>query len=202
MSVFEAHGIYSLAWLSFGLAHSLLASVKARDVFVPTLGAYYRLTYNLVALVHIVVVLVVGVWVFDDTARFVHSNWLDLSQSVLWILGLIILILALRSYDLGRLAGTNQIRNYRCGISEPEDEPLQLKGLHAYVRHPLYTGAHLLLWGAAQDNLSLATAIWGSGYLLIGTYFEERKLLTLYGERYESYRSKVPALLPWRGRAD
>jgi len=201
MSVFEAHVIYSIAWLSFGFGHSLLASAKARDVFVPTLGAYYRLTYNLIALVHIVVVMVVGMSVFDGMAKFVRPHWLELSQSVLWILGLAILLLALSSYDLGRLAGTAQIRNYRRGLVEPEDEPLRLKGLHAYVRHPLYTGAHLLLWGAAQDSLSLATPLWGSGYLLIGAYFEERKLLALYGEDYASYRRKVPALVPWRGRS-
>jgi len=30
---------------------------------------------------------------------------------------------------------------------------------------------------------------------------EERALTQIFGERYESYRSKVPRLFPWRGRA-
>ena len=42
-------------------------------------------------------------------------------------------------------------------------------------------------------------------YLALGTHFEERKLLALYGNDYRDYRDRVPALIPWkvlgRGRA-
>lgn len=44
-------------------------------------------------------------------------------------------------------------------------------------------------------------AIWASVYLLIGTYFAERRLLDRYGEAYRSYRAVTPAYIPWRGRA-
>jgi len=116
-------------------------------------------------------------------------------------LGLLVLLLALRDYDLGRFAGTAQVRSCRRGTDEPEDEPLHTGGFHAYVRHPLYTGAYLLVWGNAQDPLGLATAVWASAYLAVGTWFEERRLLALYGDAYARYRAKVPALIPWRGKA-
>ena len=48
--------------------------------------------------------------------------------------------------------------------------------------------------------LGLATAVWGSAYLVIGTAFEERKLRRLYGQAYEDYRARVPAFVPWKGR--
>jgi protein-S-isoprenylcysteine O-methyltransferase Ste14 len=85
--------------------------------------------------------------------------------------------------------------------TEPErpdgvPEPLVTEGVHARIRHPLYAGAHLLLWGLVGDPLSLATATWGSIYLVIGTWCEERRLQGLYGAAYEDYRRRVPSLVP------
>jgi len=68
------------------------------------------------------------------------------------------------------------------------------------VQHPLYSGWFLVLWGQAQTEFTPATAVWGSFYLLIGTAFEERRLIARYGQIYEIYRKRVPAYLPWRGR--
>ena len=69
------------------------------------------------------------------------------------------------------------------------------RGLHRYVRHPLYSALFLCLWGLVQDPLSLATALWGSLYTLIGTYFEERKLISLYGEAYQTIQAPGAGLL-------
>jgi protein-S-isoprenylcysteine O-methyltransferase Ste14 len=33
-------------------------------------------------------------------------------------------------------------------------------------------------------------------YLSVGIYYEEKKLIAIYGEEYELYRKKVPALVP------
>jgi protein-S-isoprenylcysteine O-methyltransferase Ste14 len=87
------------------------------------------------------------------------------------------------------------------GIDESDDEPLRLDGLHRFVRHPLYTGVFLILWGRVDGDFELATAVWGSLYLLIGTWFEERRLVKLYDGSYVDYRRRVPAFIPWRGRA-
>ncbi len=99
-------------------------------------------------------------------------------------------------YDRGRFVGTTQLR-------VPDmvpDEDLRIDGLHRYVRHPLYSGLFLVLWGHAQTEFALATALWGSLYLVIGTGFEERRLIARYGQAYTAYRARVPAYLPWRGR--
>jgi protein-S-isoprenylcysteine O-methyltransferase Ste14 len=115
--------------------------------------------------------------------------------------GIAILIVALRGYDLGRFTGLTQVRAGRAGATLAQDEPLKLDGLHRYVRHPLYTGGFLVLWGLAHDPMAVATAVWASLYLLIGTWFEERRLLRVYGEAYAQYRLRVPAFMPWRGKA-
>lgn len=200
MDPFAAHILYGLAWLSFGAGHSLLAGRRAKARLEPALGPYYRLAYNGFAAVHIAAVWLLGAWLIGGAAAFALPGAV---RAVLWGisgLGLIVLLVALRDYDLGRFAGTAQIRSSSRGTAEPEDEPLHTGGFHAYVRHPLYAGAYLLVWGNAQDPFGLATAVWASVYLAVGTACEERRLLALYGDAYARYRAKVPALIPWRGK--
>jgi protein-S-isoprenylcysteine O-methyltransferase Ste14 len=200
MTPTAAHLTYALAWASFGVGHSLLAGTRAKGMLAQTLGPYYRLAYNFFAALHIGAVWLLGNWLLGDVPAFALPAWARIGLTGLSILGVVMLLVALRGYDLGRLAGTTQIRNHRRGIEEPEDEPLRTDGLHAWVRHPLYAAAYLILWGHAQDPFALATAIWASVYLAIGTWFEERRLLRLYGEGYRRYREKVPAVFPWHGK--
>ncbi|MEK9679656.1 MAG: hypothetical protein VW169_14885 [Rhodospirillaceae bacterium] len=49
-----------------------------------------------------------------------------------------ILLIALKTCDLGLFAGTQQLRE---GAAGEWTEALVISGLHAYVRHPLYLGA-------------------------------------------------------------
>jgi len=200
MSLIEIHIFYALAWCSFGFGHSLLASERAKQFIVPSFGPYYRLAYNALASVHIFAVWLLGFWLFDGTPTFALSTTMQGGLFVTSLLGIAILVLALREYDLGLLAGTAQIRNHRSGLGEPKTEALHTNGFHAYVRHPLYSGVYLFFWGNCQDQFSLATAIWGSIYLTVGAMHEERYLLRLYGDAYQNYRAKVPAFFPWRGR--
>jgi len=164
------------------------------------LGPYTRFAYNLFAVATLLPVLALG-RVLIDGAPFDRPAWLAVGQAVAVAAGVAVFLWGVAGYDLGRFAGTAQIRAHRTGIALNEDEPLRLDGAHRFMRHPLYAGGLLVLWGGVADPLSLATAVWASAYLLIGMMHEERTLLALYGEAYRAYRSRVPALLPWRGRA-
>ena len=188
---------YALAWASFGLIHSLLARGSGAALLRRVFGTAERLAYNGIAAVHLLAILLIGHWVLGDQPSFTRPEWLAWLQWCGLAFGLLVGLRALRSYDLGLFAGTKQLR----GEVTDGGEPLATRGLHRYVRHPLYSALFLCLWGLADDPLSLATAIWGSLYTLIGTYFEERKLLALYGQAYADYRSRVPAFFPWKGRA-
>jgi len=193
--------IYALAWFSFGFAHSLLAAPSIKAMLAPKLGAYYRLAYNIVASLHVFAVWWLGKWLFMGSSSLLMPDWFQSGQTVVGILGIFLLAMALKGYDLGLLAGTAQIRRHRMGLAEAPIEPLHTGGLHAYVRHPIYTGAYLILWGNAKDEFGLATAILASLYLLIGTAHEERYLIRIYGDDYQHYRTHVPAVIPWKGRA-
>lgn len=194
------YSIYALLWLSFGVVHSALASTPAKRILHPLFGRCYRLSYNLFSALHIGIILIAGrVWLGDNAASLNLASQLDTIIVACRWAGVGIIVAALTQYDLGLFGGLTQLR--RGSESSSDEESLHITGLHRYVRHPLYLGAYLFLWGGAVDEFGLQTALWGSLYLFIGTWFEERKLISLYGHRYVEYREKVPAILPIRGRA-
>ena len=82
-----------------------------------------------------------------------------------------------------------------------EGHELITSGPYRWIRHPLYSGALLLLF-----SISLVFEDWIIfGYSLIGLIAfrllvipeEEKQLLDAFGEEYECYQSRTGALLPW-----
>lgn len=200
MTPLAAHLAYALAWASFGALHSLLARPAAKVRLRPLLGPSYRLAYNAFATLHLAAVWGLGHAVFAGMPGFALPGWARGGLLAIAGIGWILMIVALRGYDLGRLGGLSQIRARRRGLAEPEDEPLRRDGLHRFVRHPIYSAGFLILWGAIAGPFDLATALWGSLYLVIGARFEERWLAAHYGAAYVEYRARVPAFIPWKGR--
>ena len=195
------HVAYALAWASFAIAHSWLATRPNRPGPLGFAGRWERLLYNGVSLVHVGLVVGVGLWLLGDQPGFDRPAGLIVAMTALQIGGLLVFLAALRSYDGARFVGVDAVSRTAAGSASAEPEPLQTGGVNAYVRHPLYLAGLLLLWGSAGSPLMLGTAVWATAYLLIGTVVEERKLSRLYGEDYDRYRARVPMLMPWKGKA-
>jgi protein-S-isoprenylcysteine O-methyltransferase Ste14 len=188
------HLLYAFLWLSFGIGHSILAAASVKAALGRVFGRTYRFAYNVFAGIHIGAILVAGqYWLGADADAFGWSLWVQVPLWGLQALGLVILLMALRQYDMGLFAGTRQLRDPE---AERRVEPLNVEGLNAWVRHPIYLGAHLLLWGGVSDGFTLATAVWGSLYLVIGARYEERRLVALYGDAYRAYQRDVAFLIP------
>jgi len=69
------------------------------------------------------------------------------------------------------------------------------------VRHPLYLGFLLALWGGPTMTVGHALFAGGlTGYILIAIRFEERDLVRQLGDRYLAYRQRVPMLVPFTAR--
>jgi protein-S-isoprenylcysteine O-methyltransferase Ste14 len=85
-------------------------------------------------------------------------------------------------------------------LTSPEDKQvprLVTEGLYRWVRHPLYTAGLLFIWLTPIMTfnlmvLGLALTI----YILVGAYFEERKLSREYGAQYAQYKASTPMLVP------
>ena len=187
-----------MLWIAFGAVHSVLTMASVKQVLHPWLSYRYRLVYNGVSALHIGVVVLWGRQLYRGAEFIALSDWQRNSLTGISLIGIVILLLSLREYDLGLFSGLKQWQLGRAGQSADGVEPLSTQGMHRYVRHPLYTGAFLLLWGGADSMYGLMTAFWASVYLVLGTLFEEKKLLSLYGAAYRDYRNSVPMYIPWK----
>jgi hypothetical protein len=81
-----------------------------------------------------------------------------------------------------------------------KNRELATSGPYAFVRHPLYTGNILIILG-----FSVASAVWWTlavaavffwFYYPTAIEYEDRKLHGIFGERWEAWASRVPALVP------
>jgi len=192
------HIAYSLLWFAFGIGHSLLSGAGAKRAFAAWLGPAYRLAFNIFASLHFAITWYLGlVWLGGgQSAPLLFPAWVDMARLLIAGAGFVVVLLALRTYDLGRFSGLTQLRHPESAEETPEAEPLLIQGPHRLVRHPLYSGVFLFIWGIVDTEFSLATAVWVSLYLVIGSRFEERRLARLYGRAYETYRADVPAFVP------
>ncbi|MGY4395811.1 protein-S-isoprenylcysteine O-methyltransferase Ste14 [Sphingomonas sp. UYAg733] len=65
------------------------------------------------------------------------------------------------------------------------------------VRHPLYSGFILAFWATPHMTIGhLVLAVGTFVYILIAIHHEERDLVDLFGDKYESYRGEVGMLTP------
>ncbi len=185
--------IASILW---GVLHSILASHGFKALVRRLLGdtafeRIYRLFYNLFASVSFIPVLAMLV-AFPDLALYsIPSPWV---YATLVIQGLAALALVAGVMQTGpwEFIGLAQ-------LSGPlkKESALVTNGLYARVRHPLYTAGLVFIWLTPEMTVN-RLVLWSifSLYIVIGAYFEERKLLKDFGEVYAAYKARTPMLIP------
>lgn len=180
----------------YGAFHSLLASPPAKAAARRWLGTpgtrLYRLAYNLIATVTLLPVLAVPAADPGSTLYRLEPPWL-LAALAGQLSALLLLAIGLLQSDVWHFLGLRQLVE-----SEPGEPPaLMVKGLYRWVRHPLYTAGLIFLWLTPLMTTSLLALNLGlSLYILIGSVFEERRLLAEFGPAYADYQQHVPRLIP------
>jgi methanethiol S-methyltransferase len=112
------------------------------------------------------------------------DGWTAWIFTIVQIIGVMMIAQSVRAIDPLELAG---IRNPKM-----TDEELQTGGVYRLVRHPLYFGWVLIVFGAARmtgDRLTFA--ILTTTYLVIAMPWEERSLERTFGASYRRYMEKV-----------
>ena len=92
-------------------------------------------------------------------------------------------------------------RLWSSAITRKEEHRLVETGPYDYVRHPIYTGLIIALLATAASEATPVAAL-GAVLIALGLWLkartEERFLLTELGpDAYESYRRRVPMLVPF-----
>jgi len=112
------------------------------------------------------------------------------------LLGWAYLFLATFAIDHFELFGLQQSwRGFRGRL--PVSVPFRERWMYRIDRHPIMTGLLVGLWAAPEMTLGHLLFTAGlSAYVVLGVQFEERALRRHLGAVYESYRRRVPALVP------
>lgn len=185
-----------LSVVIWGLVHSVMASLKVKATLDNLLGAevrhFYRLFYNIFSTFSFIPILWLMRILPDRTLYQIPSPWLTLLLLAQGLAAFGVLV-GLYQTDLWEFVGLRQIISPRA----KGESRLVLSGLYRHMRHPLYTFGLLFIWLSPVMTVNMLVVFIASTiYIVIGAYFEERKLLREFGEIYAEYQSNTPMLIP------
>jgi protein-S-isoprenylcysteine O-methyltransferase Ste14 len=109
----------------------------------------------------------------------------------LQLAGIGLTIKASSALDMLDLAGVRPVLAAR-RLDPVVHVPLETTGVYAFVRHPLYFGWALFVFGSPRMTATRAVfAIVSTAYLMLAVPWEERGLIRTFGKDYEAYQRKV-----------
>ncbi len=178
-------------WAMYFILHSVLAAEPVKHWFQSSFRISrqaYRIVYNLFNLFGLIGLLWFQIR-FVSPPLYEGTTAIIIVGAILTLAGLTIMIQSAREYELSSFLG----------LSKETNMPLQIKGLHKYMRHPLYSGTLLFFIG-----ICIAVPFYKNWYLLllmivylfIGIWLEERKLIRVFGDQYKEYCKRVKRLIP------
>jgi len=182
--------------LLFGLQHSIMARPAFKSVITRVIPqSWERSTYALAT----AIVLVLMVWFWQPMSGSLwhaESSALRVALTALYYTGWLITVLATFMLNHFHLFGLQQ--SFRSGDPDAGTREFKTPLFYRFVRHPIQSGVVIAM--LATPDMTVSRAVLAGGmllYIAIGLYYEERDLLAQFGETYQDYKRRVPALLPF-----
>ena len=179
----------------WGIVHSVTASLGAKDWMRRMLGEvgvrFYRVSYNVFSVVSFIPILWLMTALPDHTLYRIPSPWVYLSLAG-QLAAIVLLVVGVLQTDTLSFIGLRQ-------LIERKESPSKMvtHGLYRWVRHPLYSAGLLFIWlMPVMSQNSLVVFIAATVYIIVGAFFEERKLGREFGAAYAAYKSATPMLVP------
>lgn len=189
-----------ILWVLWCFGHSLLIIPVVADSLQGKMGRfrrYYRLLYNIIACATLCPLLVMSSLLPQELV----FSWGGATAILRYtMLGLSFLLFygGAKQYDLALFMGFSQIREDVKDTTLAAAGVFNASGVSAITRHPWYLGGLLLLWSARpvyyEKDVVISSIL--SLYLVLGSFWEERKLLRQYPEEYGRYMEEVSGLIP------
>ena len=213
------------AFILFAFLHSFLASFKLKSLLTQRIGnamAFYRLAYNIfslwlffylyenlprpdvelfelkfpwdfIILIPQFLVLAGIIWTFRFFSLF---EFLGLSQIKRWKDGKFIAGMEKKTSVIEKHMDGSQDTGYSENVYD-EKLTLKIEGPYKVVRHPLYLFTIIfLILRPTMDLFYLVFLISLIVYFYIGSFYEEKKLVSVFGNQYREYQKSVPRLFP------
>jgi protein-S-isoprenylcysteine O-methyltransferase Ste14 len=191
----KGHILLGVLWGLFCFFHSYLANAGVKQSIATKLRSYYkyyRLFYTVFAFVTLTILLIYQ-FALPSPKVFLQTKVSFVSGGIIGAAGLFVMAICIKKYFMS-LSGIKTL------VTDQTANDLQITGIHKYVRHPLYSGTFLFIWGLfiviPFASLLIANIII-TGYTLLGIKWEEEKLVAEFGESYYQYKKSVPKLIPF-----
>ena len=178
-----AAGVFDVVLVSvFATHHSVFARDRVKRWLAETIAErLLRSVYVWAASVLLIIACLL--WQPIGGTLYRATGWRAIPHTLIQLLGVLIIARAVSVINALELAGIRRTQAVA---------PLQVTGPYRLVRHPVYLGWILALFGAAHmtgDRLAFATIT--TIYLLIAIPWEERSLVSTFGDEYERYKRQV-----------
>jgi protein-S-isoprenylcysteine O-methyltransferase Ste14 len=216
-------GLVNLAaeyWQSFCafVLFAVLHSVCAQEPFKQALARltnpffvehFWRFIYNVLSYTALYSWIAVLHWGAHPDGNVWLADYPQALWRVLLVIHLLSVILFYVSFiqsDYFEFLGLKQLwSGFRqlLGVSTSAGQPdlfgsqrLEVRGIYGWIRHPMLIAGFLFLASSGPSRNNLVFLFMYTSYMLIGGYFEERRLVRIFGEQYLRYRRDVGAFVP------
>lgn len=182
--------------LLFALQHSIMARPAFKRRWTKIIPSHLeRSTYVLMA--SLCLLLMMWQWrPLGGTVWQVESQALKIALLISFCLGWTVVLVSTFLINHFDLFGLRQVWLYFNGKSY-SDLPFRVPIFYRYVRHPLYLGFLIAFWSTPVMTIAhLLFAVLTTGYIFTAIQFEEKDLLTHFGDKYRFYKTKVPMIIP------
>jgi protein-S-isoprenylcysteine O-methyltransferase Ste14 len=198
LSVLVWDGVLSIA---FFIQHSFMIRRGFRARLSSIIPSYYNdAVFSLASSI-----VLIGVVIFWQPSTTVlcefqgFGRWIIRGIFFMGIAGIGWGVYALKSFDS---FGRTPIKGHLKGKPR-RSQKFIVCGPYLWVRHPLYFFNLLLIWACPDLTLDrlVFNFLW-TIWIIIGTVFEEKDLVSDFGDDYRQYQGRVPMLIPWKGRSN
>ena len=205
------------AFLLFGVLHSLGAREPFKDWLAGRTSRFFvdhfwRLIYcvaSYVARYQIIGALHWGQHPDANVWLVAYPQWLWRVLVILHLFSIALIYAAFIQSDYLEFWGVKQVGR-GLAILLGKDVPgsgillfgtdhLVVDGLYGWVRHPMLVGGLLFLLTSGPSKNNLVFLCMYAMYMVVGAYYEERRLIRIFGDQYQSYQRQVGAFIPRLG---
>jgi methanethiol S-methyltransferase len=186
--------------LLFALQHSIMARPAFKSWWIKIIPHHLeRSTYVLLASLCLMLLM----WQWQPIGGIIWSTQNETVQNILlvvYLLGWGIVFISTFLINHFDLFGLRQVWLYFMG--KPYTQlPFRVPLFYRFVRHPLYLGFLIAFWSTPVMTVAhLLFALLTTGYILTAIQLEERDLMSGFGEKYSSYKRRVPMIVPFSKR--
>ena len=190
----------ALLWILWCALHSALITKTVTDYAKRKLGSqyrFYRLFFNIISLITFAPLLFYSIS-HKGPLLFHWEGPLLIIKYFLLLTGLFLFAAGARHYSMSQFIGIHQIKTGQTDHTLSAYDTFDTTGILGVIRHPWYTGGIMVIWASDIYLLSLLNNTILSIYFVIGTLFEERKLIIEFGDVYREYQKNVSMLVPYK----